>query len=175
MVNRVATGIIGLTLALSLGACAGNVGADSSGGPDESVASSSEKLVYGHVWDTFEGGSNNGHGYRTQYYDPQATAELESWGMPVAVEDYCANINPGANPSCWATNQTWTRFRLTPGGSFTAWKPISNASVTFEIGTQWNDPGGLSIGCVRTNGNIFCSVGTGGPGFSAYIESKYGS
>ena len=175
MFNRVVTGTVGLVLALSLGACATNTGADGSDVPDESVASSSEKLVYGHLWDTFEGGSNNGVGYRTQLFDPQATAELQSWGMPLAVEDYCANIQPGANPSCGATNQTWTRFRLSPGGSFTAWKYISNASVVFDLGTQWNDPGGLMITCVRTNGNIFCNVGIGGPSSSAYIESKYGT
>jgi len=175
MFNRVATGTIGLTLALSLGACAANTGAEGGDAPDESVASSAENLVYGHLWDTFEGGSNNGVPYRVQYFDPQATTKLQSWGMPVAVEDYCANIQPGSNPSCWATNQTWTRFRLSPGGSFTGWKQIPNASVTFALGQQWNDPGGLTIGCVRTNGNIYCSVGTGGPNFSAYIESKYGS
>lgn len=175
MFNRVTTGIVGLTLALSLGACAANTGADSSGGPDERVASSSENLLYAHIWDTFEGGSNNGVGYRNQYFNQQAIDKLRSWGMPLAVEDYCANIQPGGNASCSTTNQTWTRFRLTPTGGFTAWKLIANASVFFELGTQSNDPSGLSIGCVRQNGNIFCTVGTGGPNFSAYMESKYGS
>jgi len=175
MFNRVLVGIAGLGLALSLGACGANTGAESGDSPDESVASSSEKLVYGHVWDTFEGGSNNGVAYRNQYYNQQAISKLQSWGMPVAVEDYCANVNPAPGTSCTATNQTWTRFKLTSTGAYTAWKQIPNASVFFALGTQWNDPGGLTIGCQRQNGNLFCTVGTGGPGYSAYMESKYGS
>jgi hypothetical protein len=173
MFNRVITGIVGVAFALSLGACGANTGAGA--GPEENVGASTEKLVYAHLWDTFEGGSNNGVAYRNQYFDPQATAELQSWGMVLAVEDYCANITPGSNPSCTTTNQTWVRVRYTPGGAFTDWQYVPDASVFFSPGTQWNDPGGLTISCERLTGNIFCTVGIGGPTSSAYIESKYGS
>src|SRR6187551_2511481 len=123
MINRVVTGVVGLAFALSLGACAANTGTESSSGaPDESVASSTDNLVLNHLFDTFEGGSNNGVAYRNPYYNQNAYNKLVSWGMPVILEDYC--INSGPNASCsnpGPSGPTWLRVKYTTGGSFGPW------------------------------------------------------
>lgn len=172
MFNRVVTGVVGLAFALSLGACAGNNGAEGSTSPDESVESSTDNLVLAHIFDTFEGGNNNGVGYRNQYFNQAAINKLTSWGMPLAVEDYC--INSGVNASCpsgWGG--TWLRVKY-PSGTWGSWKQSPTPSAYIAAGTQNNDPGGLIISCKRNpDNNWFCTAGTGGPGFSAYIESKY--
>lgn len=172
MFNRVLMGIAGLAFALSLGACAANTGAGD--GPDEGVGTSTEAVrVYGHVFETVEGGSNNGVPYTNVWYDPTATSKLQSWGMPIGVMDYCQNP---VDPSwCQTPGAVWLSLKFNNTAGYQPYKKILNPSVFFAAGTQWNDPGGLTISCKRLpDFNWFCTVGTGGPGFSAYIQTKYG-
>lgn len=170
MLNRVLMGISGLAFALSLGACGANTGAESGDGP-ESIASSTDALrVYAHVFDTFE--RTNGH--TDQWYDPTATSKLQSWGMPIAVQDYCQGAASN-DVYCQTPGATWLSVKYTNAGGYQPYKKTLNPSAFFAAGTQNGDPGGLTISCKRLpDTNWFCTVGMGGPGWSASIETKYG-
>lgn len=180
MFKNITTGIVGLACTLALGACGGAPGGEGTS-PEDVNATSDALTTYGHYWDVVEGGSNNGNAYRNQLYNQQATDALLSWGMPVVLEDWCTN---NSDPNCQPTNAhphpAWVHVKYTTTGSWSNWVYIPDASYQENgVGTQWGDPNGLIIGCHKYlsgsfNNNWWCGTGTGGPGFSAYIEAKYG-
>jgi hypothetical protein len=182
MLKNVATGVIFLGFALSLPACMAGTDAAGTDTAGEDVGQASAALEF-FGQEVVEGGSNAGVQYTNNLSGLGALLALLDWGMPLEVDDYCANSLPGGlcTPTTRAPHPTLVRFKYAyslPDGSEASWGPYhwtANATVSQAFEGQLGNPNGQAISCrkVLSSGTWACSTGTGGPGFSAYINGIY--
>jgi hypothetical protein len=191
MLKNLAIGVVCLGFTLSLPACM--AGTDAAGtdaaGTDtagEDVGQASAALVYTgpHVQ---ENGSNAGAIYSSASGFQAAINRLVAWGMPVAVDDFCANppwVASFCKPTPSSPHPALVRFMYTPGGAWGPYHFTSDASAWNVFEKLGGQPNGLPISCqFRTfpESEVFpdlpgwwhCSTGTGGQWGWATIDADY--
>jgi hypothetical protein len=179
--------LLGLVLSLGALGCA-DTGADELTADEGDSAQGSEALVYANVYNTrtMKNGvwATNPDGSPKYIWGTEATSALNSWGMPLRIQDWCPdhptyyycvpNATNGPKPGYV---QIYASVDGTSSPTWSSWIRVQDVttfnSLVYTVSTYKSCARLDVIDPARSN-NWYCRTGAGGPWGSAGIETIIG-